>query len=84
VRKRLLSDDDVEVLAVLVDDLSEALVCDDEAEEFMDEDELVLWFLLCPGRLVETAERKRSLNAMLCVDICSLLFLEVFRLWFLA
>jgi hypothetical protein len=82
VRKRLLSDD-VEVLAVLADDLLEVLVCDDEAEEFVDEDELVLWFLLCAERLVETAERKRSLNAMLCVDMRSFLFLEVFRLWFL-
>jgi hypothetical protein len=53
-------DDEVEVL----EDVFDALVCDEEAEdEFEDVDELVLLFL----RVVETAERKRSLNAILRV-----------------
>jgi hypothetical protein len=67
VRKRLLIDDEVEVLEVLDDDASEALVREDEAEdEFEDADELVLLLLLCEERVLETAERKRSLNAMFC------------------
>jgi hypothetical protein len=64
VRKRLLIDDEVEVLAVLDDEVSEALVREDEADdEFEDVDELVLF--LCAERVLETAERKRSFNAIL-------------------
>jgi len=65
-RKKLLIDDEVDVLAVLADEVLEALVWEDEAEdEFEDLDELVLLLLLCVEWLVETAERKRSLNAIL-------------------
>jgi hypothetical protein len=56
----------VDVLAVLADEVLEALVWEDEAEdEFEDLDELVLLLLLCVEWLMETAERKRSLNAIL-------------------
>lgn len=65
VRKRLLIDDEVEVLAVPGGEALEALVWADEAEEELEEvEELVLLLLLCVELAGETAERSRSLNAI--------------------
>jgi hypothetical protein len=65
VRKRLLIDDEVEVLAVPGGEALEALVWADEAEEELEDvEELVLLLLLCVERVGETAERSRSLNAI--------------------
>lgn len=65
-RKRLLIDDEVDVLAVPGGEALEALVRADEAEDaFEDVEELLLpWLLLCVERVGETAERSRSLNAI--------------------
>ena len=66
VRKRLLIEDEADVLAVLADEeeVAEALVCEDELEDEL-EDVVEDVLLRCVERCVETAERKRSLNAIL-------------------
>lgn len=70
VRKRLPIDDDdddeVDVLVVPGGEAREAPVRADEAEEALEDvEERVLLLLLCAERAGETAERSRSLNAML-------------------
>ena len=73
VRKRLLIDDEVDVLAVPGGEALEALVWADEAEEeFEDVEELELLLLLCNERVGETAERRRSLNAIFRAGVFSL------------
>jgi hypothetical protein len=73
VRKRLLIDDEVDVLAVPGGEALEALVWEDEAEEELEDVvELVLLLLLCAERVGETAERSRSLNAIFRGDMFSL------------
>jgi hypothetical protein len=80
VRKRLLIDDEVDVLAVPGGEASEALVWEDEAEDaFEDVEELVLLLLLCVERVGETAERSRSLNAILRAGVFSLSSKELSR-----